>query len=339
MKALVYTAPRTLEIRDLPQPQITVNEALIKIRAVGVCGSDVFGYLGRSKRRIPPLVLGHEFSGQVAEAGADVRDFRPGDPVAVYPLVTCGTCEYCRSNRHHICPQRKVYSLDFHGALAEYVAAPRECLFHMPPDMSFIEGSLIEPLANAIHVIEKCPPVAGRSGVIFGVGSIGLLAFWYARHRGAERMAVVDLNPRRLAVLQQMGADLVIDASRQDPVKTLLEWTGGRGVDFSIDAVGNQPCRRNAIACTAPGGTSGWIGLDEDTCELSGLVIVNREIEIKGSYAYSRSDFAAALSLLERKLVRTDQFVRTVKLDQGPAVFAELASSQTSMIKAVFELG
>ena len=338
MKALVYTGPRRVELQELPQPTVKPKEALVRIRAAGVCGSDVHGFLGKNKKRVPPLVLGHEFSGEIIQVGKEISNFRVGDRVAVYPLVTCGQCRYCKTNRQHICPKRKLYGLDFHGALAEYVSAPEPCLFRMPTGMGFSDGALVEPLANAIHVVEKCLPIKNQTGVIYGAGSIGLLIFWIARHLGASRLAIVDINARRLETLKKMGADLVIDASAQRPVDAILRWTDGQGAEFTIDAVGNQTCRENAVACTAAGGISTWIGLEADPFELSGFDIVRREIEIKGSYAYSMKDFVSAMSLLEQKLLPTEQFVQEAQLERGQDIFNELADRHCSLTKVIFTI-
>src|SRR5690349_613775 len=132
MKALVYTAPRRLEMLELADPAPKDGEVLVRVRAAGVCGSDLHGFLGRSKKRVPPLILGHEFTGEVAGSKDSAWDIALGDAVAVYPIVSCGTCEYCASEREHLCPSRRVYGLDFHGGLAEYAAVPSRCLFPIP---------------------------------------------------------------------------------------------------------------------------------------------------------------------------------------------------------------
>lgn len=337
MKALVYTAPRRVELQDLPEPPVRANECRVRVRAAGVCGSDLDGFLGRSKKRIPPLVLGHEFSGEIVETGREISDLQVGDAVAVYPLLACGQCVYCRSERHQICPNRKVYGLDFHGALAEYVSAPRQCLFRLPAGMSFLEGALVEPLANALHVMANFPAMEGKTGLIYGAGPIGLFVFLVAKHLGARRLAVVDLNPHRLAVLKSLGADLVIDASQQNPVEAILRWAEG-GVDFSVDAVGRSICRQNALACTAPGGKMVWIGLSEDLCEIDGRAIVTRELEIKGSYAYGLQDFARSIAMIAQRILPLDSFIYETTLEQGQAVFEELASGQSPLVKAVFRI-
>lgn len=338
MKALVYTAPRRLELQDLPEPPVKPNECRVRVRAAGVCGSDLDGFLGRSKKRVPPLVLGHEFSGEIVEIGREISDFRVGDSVAVYPLVTCGQCIYCRGGRNQICQNRKIYGLDFNGALAEYVSAPRQCLFRLPAGMSFVEGALVEPLANALHVMVNYPVVDGQTGLVYGAGPIGLFIFMVAKYLGARRLAVVDLNPHRLRILKELGADLVLDASERDPVESVLQWSEGRGVDFAVDAVGRPICRQNTLACTAPGGRIVWIGLGEDLCEIDGRVVVTRELEIKGSYAYGLQDFARSIAMIEQRVLPLTSFISESPLEQGQAVFEELASGNSSLMKSVFRI-
>jgi L-iditol 2-dehydrogenase len=282
--------------------------------------------------------LGHEFSGQIEDVGNQISGFSPGEGVAVYPLIACGICQYCKSGRHNLCPQRKVFGLDFHGGLAEYASVSEECLFRIPPMMTYTEAALVEPLANAVHVLGKCPNVEGQTGLVYGCGPIGLLVFLAAKHFGARRLAVVDLNLHRLHIAEDLGADLVVDASELNPVDSILEWTGGRGVDFAVDAVGNSVCRQNTIACTALGGTVVWIGLGGDICEIDGRAVVTREVEIKGSYAYSKQDFARAMALIEQRAIPIHSFISEVRLDQGQSVFDELTNGQTAMMKAVFNL-
>lgn len=337
MKALVYTAPRTLEMQDLPSPHIGRGDALVRVRASGVCGSDLDGFLGRSKRRIPPLVLGHEFSGEIAQLGDEVPDFRVGDRVAVYPLVVCGQCRYCASGREQICPHRRVFGLDFHGGLAECVAAPRRSLFLLPEKLNFVEGALVEPLANALHVINSVPAVQDATGVIFGGGPIGMMVFWAARHFGARAVAVVEVNPHRVARLRQLGVDFVVDGS-QDPVRSLFEWTHGSGADFAVDAVGKAKCRANTVQSLSPGGVAVWIGLSSDEAEIDGRTVVTREIEIKGSYAYSRDDFARAISFLTEGKLPVCDFVDERQLESGQSSFEALVTGDSSLMKIVFSI-
>ena len=337
MKALVYTEPGRLEMRALAEPKPKAGEVLVRIRAVGVCGSDLHGFLGRSKKRVPPLVLGHEFSGEIAANDA-AGDVAIGARVAIYPIVSCGACEYCVTERDHLCPARQVYGLDFHGGLAEFATVPVRCLFPIPLSMSFIEGSLVEPLANAIHVVRRCGDVRGRTGMVYGAGPIGMLCAFVAKQSGAGTIAVVDRNTHRLAKTRELAADIAVDAAAQDPLKSVLEWTRGRGVDFAIDAVGTAQCRQNSISCTAAGGVVICIGLEDEVCAVDTRAVVTREVDVKGAYAYTRSDFAEALSMLERKLLPWQPLVAKAGLIQGQAIFEDLASGNSPILKAVFEI-
>lgn len=328
MKALVYTRPMQVELRDLDQPSVHNNDVLVRVRACGVCGSDLHGFLGKSSRRVPPLVLGHEFSGDIVQGGAG--------PVAIYPLLCCGYCRYCTSGRENICPNRRVFGLDLHGGLAEFVAAPADCAFAMPAGMSHVEGSLVEPLANAVHVVGRIPDVRGGNGLIYGAGPIGIFCFLIARESGAQRLAVVDRNPQRLALAQRMGADLIVDAATQDPIDTIRYWTDGYGADFSIEAVGKATCRQNAIACTASGGTVACIGLDEEVCAVDTRPLVVREIDVRGAYAYTRRDFSAALQMLADHRLEWQSLVTTATLDEGQSIFEGLGGNRSPILKAVF---
>ena len=338
MKALVYTAPRKLEIQELSVPKVRAGMALVRIRAAGVCGSDLDGFLGRSNKRVPPLVLGHEFSGEVAELGPDVQEFAAGQRVAVYPLIACGMCRYCASGRHNICPNRKVYGLDFHGAFAEYVCAPSQNLFCIPDHMGFVEGALVEPLANAVHVLDRVPEVERATALIYGAGSIGAIVLWLAKRLAVSRAAVVDINGQRLAKAKALGADLLVNAVESNPVEAILEWTGGQGVEFAIDAVGHPACRSNTAMCVAPGGTAVWIGLAGDRTQLDGRSVVTREIEIKGSYAYTRTDFQRSIAILAERTFPVALLVSEVSLEQGQAAFDDLAGPISSLMKPVFTL-
>jgi threonine dehydrogenase-like Zn-dependent dehydrogenase len=337
VKALVYTRPGELELQDRPIPGMEAGDVLVRVRATGVCGSDLDGFLGRSKARVPPLVLGHEFSG-IVEKAHNGSKLSAGQRVAVYPLIVCARCRYCLAGRHQICPNRKVYGLDLDGALAEYVSAPEQCLFALPAQMTYVEGSLVEPLANALHVLRRCPPLDGQTGVVYGAGPIGIFVLWAAKQHGAARVAAVDVNSRRLAKAAELGADLVLNAAEQDAPCALLRWTSDLGTDFAIDAVGSSECRMNSVRSLAPGGTAVWIGLSGGMSEIDGTAVVRREVEIRGSYAYTFQDFGDALSLLADKRFPVGKVVSKSSLADGQSVFEDLASGNTGLVKVVFEI-
>jgi L-iditol 2-dehydrogenase len=336
MKALVYTEPMKLEVRDINEPQLGTGDLLVRVQACGVCGSDLHGFLGKSRKRVPPLVLGHEFSGDVIDRGNSTQ-FDTGLSAAVYPLLCCGKCRYCHSGHENLCPSRRVFGLDLHGALAELVAVPEECVFPLSSGMTHVEGTLVEPLANALHVMSRISGVRGATGLIYGAGPIGLLSLFAANEAGAAHMAVVDRNQHRLRAALEFGAEVVIDASQEDPVKVVRDWTADRqGVDFSVDAVGTDLCRQNAAACTASGGTVVCIGLDQEICSVDTRPFVVRELDVRGAYAYTRKEFATALHMLATGRFAYQAFVTTANIGAGQRIFEELAGGHSSILKAVF---
>jgi L-iditol 2-dehydrogenase len=197
---------------------------------------------------------------------------------------------------------------------------------------------LVEPLATSLHAVGRLRAVEGQTGLVYGVGPIGSFVFLVAKYLGAKRLAVVDLNPHHLSTLAGLGADLVVNAAECDPVDAVLKWTEGRGVDFAVDAVGRSICRRNTLACAAPGATLAWVGLGEDICDVDGRIVVTREIEIKGSYAYGLQDFGRSIALLEQKCLPLTSLVTESAFSDGQTIFEELASGHSSLMKAVFRL-
>lgn len=325
-----------LEVLDIDEPQLGSGDVLVRVQACGVCGSDLHGFLGKSRKRVPPLVLGHEFSGDVIERG-NSNQFDTGLSAAVYPLLYCGNCRYCDSGHENLCPSRRVFGLDLHGALAEYVAVPEECVFPLPFGMTYVEATLVEPLANALHVVSRISDVRGATGLIYGAGPIGLLSLFAAKEAGAARVAVVDRNQHRLRTALEFGAELVVDASQEDPVNIVRDWTADRqGVDFAVDAVGTDLCRQNAAACTASGGTVACIGLDQETCSVDTRPFVVRELNVRGAYAYTRKEFATALEMLAAHRFPYQAFVTIANIDAGQRIFEELAGGQSPILKAVF---
>lgn len=335
MKALVYTAPGQLELQEVPDPQPKSGEVIVRVRSAGICGSDKDGFLGRSVRRKPPLILGHEFSGDVVER-TNGSSFRAGDPVIVYPIVGCGQCAWCHARKHHRCPLRKLFGMDVPGAFAEYVAVPEACLLALPASFHYREGALAEPLATAIHTVARLGDLRGKTVFVFGAGSIGLMSFFCARRAGAARLAVADRNQARLDNIRRWGADLTISVSGQDPVQALLAWTGGQGVDYSIDAVGDADCRRQAIEATATGGAIALVGMTNDVGPIPIRTVISREMDLRGCYAYCLADFEQAISLLGERLLPIQSFVSEVGLEDGPAVFHELTNPGSNRTKVLF---
>lgn len=335
MKALVYPAYERLEIREVPEPVPGRGEVLVRVGAVGICGSELEAVASRSPRRPPPLIMGHEFCGQVVGLGPDVTGVARGDRVVVNSVIACGGCEMCRDGRSHLCARREIFGMRRPGGFAELVAVPVSTVVPMPDGVSPVQGALTEPLANAVHVFSLVEERFPETVAVLGTGTIGLLCLQVARGLGALRVVAVDVSPARLEVARGLGADHVIDARAATVPEVVRELTRGAGADVVVDAAGTPETRRASVAATRPGGEVVWIGLHADESPVSGHDVVLGERRIQGSYAVTPRDLRRALALLAHGRIRTDPWVRTFPLADGARVFRELLGRPPDYVKAV----
>src|ERR1700676_5164257 len=211
MNALLLTEYKKLEMVEMPEPEIGPGDVLVRVRACGICGSDVHGFDGSSGRRHPPLVMGHEASGEVAKFGADVHDLRPGDRVTFDSTVYCGRCFFCARGEVNLCDNREVLGVSpgpyrRHGAFAEFVAVPRRIMYLFPDNLSYQQAALIEAVSFAVHAVNLTPIRLGDSAVVVGSGMIGLLPIQAIRLAGASRVIAVDTDDDRLKLARRLGA-------------------------------------------------------------------------------------------------------------------------------------
>lgn len=333
MKALVWIAPGKAELQSRPDPSPGAGEVVVRIRAAGVCGSDLLGYLGKSKKRVPPLVLGHEMAGDVAALGSGIRDLAVGARVAILPLFTCGTCTPCRRGRSNLCPSRVLLGMNLPGGFAEYAVAPRAYVF--PVDgLDPLSASMIEPLATPLNFFESHARPPLETAAILGAGTQGLLALQLARLAGAREVISIDTNEARLAVAKRLGATRTFNPKTTDVVAAVLDATQGEGADAVVDAAGVTATRQQAVKLCARGGTVGLIGLHDAESPLDCMDVIGREIAVHGVYGYSRVHFAKALELVAAKQVDVASWVREYPLAEGAAVLDRLVTAPGDLVKA-----
>jgi 2-desacetyl-2-hydroxyethyl bacteriochlorophyllide A dehydrogenase len=334
MKALVYVGPERLELQDLPSPTVRDGEVLLQISSAGICGSDIHGFLGHSERRKPGLVMGHETVARIVEMHPSVGGWREADRVCFNPLLSCRACAACLEGRQNVCPDWRIFGMDrLHGTYAEYVSVPGCQLHALPESLPETEAILIEPLAVVIHAFRISMTDLPRTMAIFGAGPLGALALVLAKLRGIPRVAVADLNPRRLAVAQTLGADLVIDSSREDPAEALRSFSDGRGVEHVVEAVGVPATRRAAVAATASGGRLLFLGLAENDTALPWLEMIRKEHALFTSFAYCPRDFEAAVRLVAARRFDLRPWTETMPLASGQAAFAKMARDPGETLK------
>lgn len=336
MRAVVWLGPREMRLQELADPVPGVDEVLLQVGAVGICGSELSGYLGQNSLRVPPLVMGHEFVGEVVGRGGQVTQLAPGDQVVVNPLISCGKCDLCRSGHENLCPRRQLVGAHRPGAFAELVAVSAASCTVMPAHLSQVDGSLAEPLACGVRGARMGGVGPGIRVAIFGAGPIGLMCISACRQAGGEVRLIADMNDGRLATATRWGAQATCNVREEDPVSAVRRVSDGAGVDVAIDAVGTTATRRGAIAAVRPGGTVVLLGLHEAESALQANDIVRSEIHIVGSFAYTPADFAEAVGMLSRGEVRAaTDWLEERPLDACTASFAQLVDTPPDIAKIV----
>ena len=288
------TEKRKIVLEERPVPSPGAGEALVKVMAVGVCGSDVHYYEhGRIGNGVveKPMILGHECAGEVAAVGAGVTRIRVGDRVAVEPQTTCGRCPACKSGKYNLCPAVAFFATPpVDGAFVQYVVAREELLFPIPDSLSYEEASLVEPFSVGIHAANRTGLKPGSTVAIMGMGPVGLMAVVAAKAYGARRIFVSDLEPLRLEAAMRLGATEAIDIRERDAVEAILEGTGGVGADVAWETAGNPKALQSALLCLRRGGKLAVVGLPmQPEIPLNVHAITDREIDVYGVFRYANT--------------------------------------------------
>jgi L-iditol 2-dehydrogenase len=340
MNALLLKEYMKLEFVQMPTPEIGPHDVLVRVRACGICGSDVHGLDGKTGRRIPPLVMGHEAAGEVVETGAQVYDLRPGDRVTFDSTVYCGQCFHCARGEVNLCDNREVLGVSpgpyrRHGAFAEYVAVPRRIMYRLPENLSYEQAALIEAVSVAVHAVGITPVRLGDSAVVVGSGMIGLLAVQAVRLAGCTRIIAVDPDDSRLSLARQMGATATVNPKSADAAAAIREMTEGRGADIAVECVGATDPIRTAIAGVRKGGAVTLVGNVAPDIDLPLQSVVTRQIRLQGSCA-SNGEYPACIALLSAGAIQVGPLISAVApLEEGPSWFDRLYRHEPNLMKVI----
>jgi len=281
MRAIVKdSAAPGLKLMELPPPKIAPGDVLIRVKRVGLCGTDLHIYHWNhwAEGRIhPPLIIGHEFSGIVEEVGPAASGFSPGDKVTAEGHIACGACFQCRTGLAHICRQVKIIGVDIHGAFADLIAMPAGNVWRIDPQISLDVAALHDPLGNAFHTVNSTD-VRGKRVLVLGCGPIGLFCVGIARASGAARIIASEVADSRRAMAARMGAHRVVDPSKEPLEEIVREETGGEGADVVLEMSGNVQAVQQALRAARDGGDVSLLGLPNAEVPID----VTRDIIFKG---------------------------------------------------------
>lgn len=335
MRALVHTAPFEFELQDLEQPSPQTGEVLIRVRAVGICGSDVHGMSGTTGRRIPPVIMGHEAAGDVVAVGGHVDESWVGRRVTFDSTIYCGKCDYCKSGHVNLCDNRMVLGVSCDeyrrdGALAEYVAVPEHILYELPDDVSYDHGAMAEPLSVALHAVRRSPLGHDDRVLVVGCGIIGLLTIQAARATGCGTIVATDLSRRRLEAARVCGADITV---QPDELESIEE------VEVAFEAVGASPSFAAALGKLRKGGKIVLIGNVTPEVPFAMQRAVTRQLTVFGSCA-SAGEYADCLMMIQSGAVNPAPLISdVVPLGEAATMFNRLYESPDDHLKVIVHPG
>lgn len=340
MKALTLTAYNELTYGDTDEPEIGPDDALVAVKACGICGSDIHGMDGSSGRRIPPVIMGHEASGVIERVGENVTGWSLGDRVAFDSMIFCGECESCQTGHTNLCPNRRVIGVscpDYrrHGCFAEFVAIPKHMLLRLPEGLSFEEAAFGEPVGVALHAVSLVKPEKGDTAVVVGAGLIGSLVIQALKRAGCSRVLAVDLDESRLALAKTLGADDSINSGAENALEQIRAWAGGDGADIAMEVVGIDPTIQLAVRSVRKGGKVGAVGNLKAMVQFPLQDIVTREITVYGSCA-SSGEYAEALAAVADGSINVKALTSaTASIADGQEWFNKLYNREGDLLKVI----
>ena len=340
MKALVLTEYKKMEYTDVPMPEIQPDEVLIRIKACGICGSDVHGYDGSTGRRRPPVIMGHEASGVIEKTGKAVCGWLPGDRVTFDSTIYCNQCESCRHGDVNLCTNRKVIGVsceDYRrdGAFAEYIAVPQHILYRIPDNVSFDQAAMIEPLSIAFHAANQIRHKIGATAAVVGAGKIGMLLIQTLRMFGFGTIIAVKRTAADADFIRNLGADYCFNTENDDVRKETDRITENKGVDYVFEAAGNEKTINLCIDICRRNGTVVLVGNSAPQVSIPLQAVVTKQLHLIGSCA-SSGEYAACLDMISRKLVDVEKLIGSrAPLSEGAQWFDKLYTNHDNNLKVI----
>lgn len=332
MKSVYLESPNEIKIKEVEKPVRKENEALIKIKSVGICGSDVGAYRGVNPLVSYPRIIGHELAGEVVEIGENSKGIKPGDRVIIDPYIYCGKCYPCSLGRTNCCTDLKVLGVHIDGGMVELFAHPSEMLYKVPDNIPWEQVPAAEPLTIALHAIHRTKVIAGEHVVIIGAGAIGLLAALSAIAYNAVPI-LMDVVDERLKFANNLGIKHTINAMDKDAIERIKEITEGRMAEVVIEASGANAAIRNTIDYVSYAGRIALTGWPKKETSLPTDLFTKKELDIRGSRT-SAGEFEEALKLISEGIVDVKPIIsKVIKLEEVPAAVKELSEHPERYLK------
>ncbi len=334
MKAILIHSPQDISVEEVPNPVRKENEVLIKVRGMGICGSDIGAYKGINPLVIYPRIIGHEIAGEVLEVARNEKEMMPGDRVVLEPYMFCGQCYPCKNRRTKSCETQAGRGVHYDGGMSEFCAHKRHLVHKAPADLSWLHLALVEPLTISVHAVQRARLAKGEHLVVTGSGPVGLLAAQYALVIGAVPI-MVDPIDERLAFAQSVGIPYGINPVKENAVERIKEITGGRMAEAMVEASGSEAAVRSSIDYAAYSARISLVGWPKGEISLMTAMFTKKELDVMGS-RNSFKDFPESIDLIAGNRIDVASLVtRMVSFAEIPAVVAEIAEYPEKFMKVV----
>ena len=299
----VMTNPGEIIFQEVPTPKPGDGQVLVKIKDIGICGSDIHVYHGKHPFTSYPVTQGHEVSGEIAELGAGVSGFAMGQKVTIEPQVYCGKCHPCRHGKYNLCEELKVMGFQTTGTASEYFAVDASKVTPLPQEMSFAEGAMIEPLAVAVHGVKQVGDVTGMNIAVLGAGPIGNLVAQTAKGMGAAKVMITDVSYFRLKKAEECGIDVCVNTREKNFGEALTEAFGPDKADVIYDCAGNNTTMGQAIQYARKGSVIVLVAVFAEMAQIDLAVANDHELDIKSTMMYRHEDYVDAIRLVKEEKV------------------------------------
>ena len=338
MKQAVLISKQKIIFREVPRPTCGQNQVLIKIKRVGICGSDIHAYYGQHPYISFPIVQGHEFSGEVVEVGKEVQNFKIGDRVTVRPQLTCGQCYPCRHGNYHICNNLKVIGCQADGAAQEYLAVDQELVVPLPDELSYDLGALLEPSAVGVHAARRLGEIKGKKILVLGSGPIGILTAQAVKALGADRVMITDISDYRLRVSQECGLDFTVNVKKTDLGQALQAYFGPDSADGIIECVGTEDTVEQAIEHARKGTDIVIVGVFGSNPRVNLGFVHDRELRLIGSLMYKEEDYEVAIEFIRSQKIKVKPLISAhFKFEDYPQAYKYIEQNKERTLKVLID--
>jgi L-iditol 2-dehydrogenase len=339
MIQVLLEQPEKLVIKEVEKPSAGKNEVVIKVKRVGICGSDIHAYYGKHPFISCPIVQGHEFSGEIVELGEAVSEYKLGDNVTAMPQLFCGECYQCTHGNYHICNSLKVIGCQVEGASQEYFKVEAKLLVKLHEGMSYEEGVMIEPSAVGVHAAGKLGNIEGKNILIIGAGTIGNLTAQAAKALGAKSVMISDLSEYRLSIAKECGIDFTVNTATENLGEMILRHFGKDGADGIIECVGIESSVEQAIQLSRKGSDIVIVGVFGKKPNVNFGLIQDKEIRIIGSLMYVEKDFRLAMDMIHSKKINvTPLLSEHFSLKEIAAAYKYIESNKDKSMKIIVDV-